>query len=174
MFNNLNSANLKVKTKRDNVAGVILPVFQPHRDGADTYELAGLARGGQQMIRLKKNYQKAVELLIELASMQTWFVALDDAMKKTNRRINALEYVVIPRLDNTISYVISELDEMEREEFYRTKMVLKKKKKQVALRTAEQEAFLKARGVDSSQLRAEDEENGVPSMLIEQDPDIVV
>ena len=34
------------------------------------YELTGLARGGEQVSRLKRNYAKAVELLVELASLQ--------------------------------------------------------------------------------------------------------
>ena len=47
----------------------------------------------------------------------------------TNRRVNALEHVVIPRLENTISYINSELDEMDREEFFRLKKIQGKKKK---------------------------------------------
>lgn len=33
--------------------------------------------------------------------------------------MNAIEHVIIPRLENTIKYVLSELDEMDREEFFR-------------------------------------------------------
>ena len=44
---------------------------------------------------------------------------LDEVIRATNRRVNAIEHVVIPRLDNTIKYVVSELDEMDREEFFR-------------------------------------------------------
>ena len=51
--------------------------------------------------------------------MQTSFAKLDEAIKVTNRRVNALEYVVIPRIENTINYIMSELDEMEREEMFR-------------------------------------------------------
>ena len=68
-------------------------------------------------------------MLIELASMQTSFLTLDEALKVTNRRVNALEHVVIPRIEGSIAYIIAELDEMEREEFFRLKMIQKKKKK---------------------------------------------
>ena len=54
--------------------------------------LTGLSRGGQQIDRLKKNYAKAVELLVELASLQTSFVTLDVVIKTTNRRVNAIEH----------------------------------------------------------------------------------
>ena len=71
------------------------------------------------MLRSKEVYAKAVETLVELASLQTAFMILDEVIRATNRRVNAIEHVVIPRLDNTIKYIISELDEMDREEFFR-------------------------------------------------------
>ena len=68
---------------------------------------------------LKKNYARAVELLVELASLQTSFITLDEVIKITNRRVNAIEHVIIPRIQRTLDYIISELDELEREEFFR-------------------------------------------------------
>lgn len=54
---------------------------------------------------------------------------LDDVIRTTNRRVNALEYVLLPRLDNTISYIGAELDEQDREEFFRLKKIQGKKKR---------------------------------------------
>ncbi len=51
-------------------------------------------------------------------------------MKVTNRRVNALENVVIPKLENTMQYIASELDEREREDLYRLKKVVSKKRQE--------------------------------------------
>jgi vacuolar-type H+-ATPase subunit D/Vma8 len=54
-------------------------------------------------------------MLIKLASLQTSFVTLDEALKVTNRRVNALENVTIPKIDGVLDYIARELDELERE-----------------------------------------------------------
>lgn len=147
VLQNVTKAQIKIRTKKDNVAGVTLPVFESYTDGVDTYELAGLARGGQQLARLKKNYQSAVKLLVELASLQTSFVTLDEVIKITNRRVNAIEHVIIPRIERTLAYIISELDELEREEFYRLKKI--QDKKRISRKKAdERKAALLEAGVD--------------------------
>lgn len=83
------------------------------------FNLTGLGRGGQQILKSREVYAKALETLVELASLQTAFMILDDVIRATNRRVNAIEHVVIPRLDNTVKYILSELDEADREEFFR-------------------------------------------------------
>ena len=50
-----------------------------------------------------------------LASLQTSFVTLDEALKVTNRRVNALENVTIPKIQGVLDYIARELDELERE-----------------------------------------------------------
>lgn len=133
------SASFKVKAKQENVSGVVLPAFEVDRvPGTGTlsntchsqilissrlrpdFNLTGLGRGGQQVLRSKEVYAKAVETLVELASLQTAFMILDEVIRATNRRVNAIEHVVIPKLENTIKYISSELDEMDREEFFRS------------------------------------------------------
>jgi serine/threonine protein kinase len=74
------------------------PLNAPHSS-------AGLGRGGQQLQSCRKAYQQAVEVLANLANLQTAFYTLDVALKTTNRRVNALENVVKPKLENTISYI---------------------------------------------------------------------
>lgn len=128
VLQNVNKAQTKVRTKKENVAGVNLPIFEAYQDSGDTWELAGLARGGQQLSKLKKNYAQAVQILVDLASLQTSFITLDEVIKVTNRRVNALEHVLIPRIERTLAYIMTELDEREREEFYRLKKVVEKKK----------------------------------------------
>jgi len=64
-------------------------------------------------------------------------VILDEVIKVTNRRVNALEHILIPRAENTIKYINSELDELDREEFYRLKKVQRKKKQDASIAEAE-------------------------------------
>jgi V-type H+-transporting ATPase subunit D len=91
--------------------------------------MTGLGSGGKQLQNCKKAYLESIELLVELAGLQTAFITLDIAIKTTSRRVNALENVVTPRLENTVAYIKGELDELEREEFFRLKKVQAKKKK---------------------------------------------
>jgi V-type H+-transporting ATPase subunit D len=130
IVDNVETAQVKVTGGLDNVAGVKIPKFISQvSSGENKMDMIGLGRGGQQLQQCRKAYLNAVELLVQLANLQTAFVTLDIALKVTNRRVNALENVVKPRLENTIAYIKGELDELEREEFFRLKMVQKNKKK---------------------------------------------
>jgi len=163
------TASFKVKAKQDNVSGVLLPSFEVERDpnGSD-FNLTGLGRGGQQIQKSKEVYAKAVETLVELASLQTAFTILDEVIRATNRRVNAIEHVVIPKLENTIKYVVSELDEMDREEFFRLKKVQGKKKRDAV--AAEAKKALELKNVAD----ADEEGSGpVANMLQDKDEDII-
>jgi len=126
---NVGQATYKVKLDNDNVAGVQLPVFNQLAENRQPQEFVGLGKGGQQITKCRASFVKALEGIIHLASLQTAFVTLDEVIKITNRRVNAIENVVMPRLENTISYIATELDEGEREDFYRLKKIQGKKKK---------------------------------------------
>lgn len=130
---NVGNAQVRVRAAADNVAGVRVPKFQvDYQDNESHMELTGLGKGGQQVQACRKTYLETMELLVELASLQTAFLTLDEALKTTNRRVNALENVVKPKLENTVAYIKGELDELEREEFFRLKKVQAKKKRDLA------------------------------------------
>ena len=135
-------ASYRLKVNSENVAGVTLPVFEGTQEGGGGQELTGLARGGTKVRESKEAYVKALEALIQLASLQTSFVTLDEAIRATNRRVNAIEHVIRPKIENTISYIVSELDEGEREEFYRLKKIQDKKKAMIAQKAAQMEAWM--------------------------------
>ena len=106
---------MRVRAFTDNVAGVKLPRFEHRLVGVENAkaEMTGLGSGGKQLQNCKKAYLEAVELLVELAGLQTAFITLDIAIKTTSRRVNALENVVTPRLENTVQYIKGELDELD-------------------------------------------------------------
>ena len=135
VIENAHTARTRVDAHVDNVAGVRLPIFElaatvEGNDGSeDLSQVYGLAGGGRKIAESADAFMKLVEKLVKLASLQTSFLTLDEALKVTNRRVNALENVVVPKLDNTVAYITGELDEMEREDFTRLKKVVEKKPK---------------------------------------------
>lgn len=61
-----------------------------------------------------KKISSAVKKLCELAETEKQVAMLADEIEKNKRRVNALEYVMIPQLEETISYISSKLEENER------------------------------------------------------------
>ena len=78
-------------------------------------------------MKAQEAFKRYLELLVQIASLQAQFTVLETELKLTNRRVNALEFVVIPKIERTIKWIQSELDELDREDFYRLKCVQDKK-----------------------------------------------
>jgi len=124
VIENTKTAQYKVRASVKNVAGVRIPIFSKLEDELTQQDtMVGLSSGGRQVVKCKETFSRALMDLVKLASLQTSLKTLDDALKVTNRRVNALEFVILPLLDNTMKYVIAELDELEREDQYRIKKV---------------------------------------------------
>lgn len=63
----------------------------------------------------------------ELAEVENSVYRLADAVKKTQRRANALKNIMIPRFEETVKFITDALDEKDREEFSRMKVIKKQK-----------------------------------------------
>jgi len=137
-------ASVCVSSRTDNVAGVKLPVFTSRETGFSSTENFGLVGGGKKIEACKEQFQKYLQALIKLASLQTSFVAMDEALKVTNRRVNALENVTIPKIEAILSMINRELDELEREDFTRLKKVQGKKQEKIKAAEAEKRANVSA------------------------------
>ena len=65
------SARFRIKTKQENVSGVFLPQFESYTvQENNDFAMTGLGKGGQQIQRCRETYARAVETLVELASLQ--------------------------------------------------------------------------------------------------------
>ncbi|MCI4463333.1 MAG: V-type ATP synthase subunit D [Caldisericum sp.] len=62
---------------------------------------------------------KLIERMVELASLEQELYSIALEVAKVRRRVNALEYVLIPNLEETVKYIESKLEEMDRENIAR-------------------------------------------------------
>jgi V-type H+-transporting ATPase subunit D len=134
------TATVRVSSRTDNIAGVKLPVFTQREvvpGDVDSSENLGLVGGGRKIATCRENFSAYIGALIKLASLQTSFVVMDEALKVTNRRVNALENVTIPRIVKILADINRELDELEREDFTRLKKVQGKKEERQKLEEKE-------------------------------------
>jgi V/A-type H+-transporting ATPase subunit D len=72
-------------------------------------------------IEATKRHEEALEILLDICSREVRLKRLGEEIRKTSRRINALEQSLIPRLDREIAGVESALEERAREDIVRLK-----------------------------------------------------
>lgn len=137
----MDDAHVNVVTRMENITGINIPIFEFVLKKSTGYELAGLAMGGKQIAEVKRIYREALKKLVNLASLKVSFHKLDLVIRNTCKRVNALEGILIPKITKTITYVLTELDEQEREEIFRIKKVKEKKLSKKVLAASNRKLF---------------------------------
>ncbi len=74
-----------------------------------------------------KKMRENLRDLIQLIEIDNSLMALVEEIKRTRRRVNALEYIIIPKLEAQAKWISLMLEEREREDFFRKKMIKKKR-----------------------------------------------
>ncbi|MEW6592704.1 MAG: V-type ATP synthase subunit D [Candidatus Hadarchaeota archaeon] len=70
-----------------------------------------------------REFESALKSLVALAELEASAYAIAGELEKTKRRVNALEYIIIPGLRSSLKFILMRLDEMERENFTRLKRI---------------------------------------------------
>ncbi len=117
---------LEISTK--SVMGVELPkVVLEEKPLKATY---GLFRTTSQLDKAFIAFDKVKKTTVMLAEVENSIYRLSVAIKKTQRRANALQNIIIPRNEAIVKFISDSLDEKEREEFSRLKVIKASKLKQ--------------------------------------------
>ncbi|NLX82654.1 MAG: V-type ATP synthase subunit D [Clostridiales bacterium] len=100
---------------RRSILSVRVPVFAMDEESVSKTVLPyGLADTSAQLDGAIETMAQVLPLLIQLAEIEKTTGLLADEIQKTRRRVNALEYVMIPQFEETIRYITMKLEENER------------------------------------------------------------
>ena len=108
--------NVELTTTTKNVMSVSVPVYEIHtKTGGDSdiYPYGFAATSGELDTAVDA-LGKVLPKLLRLAEIEKSAQLMAEEIEKTRRRVNALEYVVIPQTQEAIRYITMKLDEQER------------------------------------------------------------
>jgi len=112
----------EVMVSRRNIMGVVVPKV----DGTNlttTVETrpTGIIGGSPYIDESADAYSILISKIVKAAEMEATLKRLLEEIEATKRRVNALEFVVIPEMKEAQSFIQLRLEEMEREETFRLK-----------------------------------------------------
>ncbi|MFH2105961.1 MAG: V-type ATP synthase subunit D [Candidatus Micrarchaeota archaeon] len=129
------SASLKkeigINIEVSNIMGVKIPYIESKVDFKHFLDLPAYSISGNsaKIDDAVERFDDILQVIIKLAETETAIKRLILEIEKTKRRVNALEFVLLPKLDSQ-SYAISfRLDEMERDSFVSLKSIKRKLEK---------------------------------------------
>ncbi len=118
-----------IELDRRSVMGIEIPTVSIEKTEPEPYY--GLNYTSSDLDEAYIKFNEVKHLIVRLAQMQNSVCRLADAIKKTQKRANALKNIMIPQFEATIKYISEVLDEKEREDFSRLKVVKSQKTKGV-------------------------------------------
>ena len=98
-----------------NIMSVNVPVYSFHTKNNDPSEVYpyGFAQTSGELDDALEKLAKVFQDMLELAQVEKTMQLLAEEIEKTRRRVNALEYVMIPELESNIKYIAMKLEENE-------------------------------------------------------------
>lgn len=118
--------SVQVDIDSRSVMGVVVPIIESETSSRTIVERGyGFMNTSAKLDEAAKNFEESIALTLELAEIEKTVILLAAEIESTKRRVNALEHIIIPRMENTVKYIEMRLEEMERENFVRLKMIKK-------------------------------------------------
>jgi V/A-type H+-transporting ATPase subunit D len=111
-----------IESKTRNVIGVTIPYIQINVKPLNEFPY-NVYDTSAQLDEATLKMAEAIKAVAELSSAEAAVKKLAEAIAATKRRVNSLEYIVIPRMLATIRYIEMHLEEAEREDFFRLKRI---------------------------------------------------
>jgi V/A-type H+/Na+-transporting ATPase subunit D len=117
----------EIKLRSKNVMGLVVPEIEATSIRTPMDQRGyGVIGTSVYIDEAAKAFEDLVETIIEAAEIETTMKKLLDEIEKTKRRVNALEFKVIPDLQAAEAFIRLRLEEMERENTFRLKRVKQK------------------------------------------------
>lgn len=117
-----NNPRITLETK--NIMGVVVPkIAAQHRATTLMERGYGFIDSSASIDEAATGYERVVTKVIQAAETETAMKKILAEIEKTKRRVNALEFVVIPSMDKTAKFIKLRLEEMERENVFRLKRI---------------------------------------------------
>jgi len=111
----------EIKIGGNRVMGIDLPTVDARLGELDVR--FGLARTNATSDEVMAGFHRVLELLREMAEIESAVFRLATELRKTQRRVNALEKIFLPQYRETLRYIRDTLEEREREELIIMKMI---------------------------------------------------
>jgi len=113
----------EITFQTDNIMGVKIPKMNVEDIKTDLKPNYGFFESSSKLDDAKKSFTELLSKLIELADLEAGIKSLTVEIEKTKRRVNVLENNLIPKLHSTRKYIEMQLEEREREDFFRRKRI---------------------------------------------------